>query len=291
MLRRLVCRALESKLLQRRRVLDDEELCAPAIVFSPHYDDETLGCGGTIALKRRAGADVTIVFMTDGSGSHGHLMDPDELGGLRRCEGECAANALGVPSAAVVNLGIRERTLANEIDSIVPRILALLRGQRPAQVFLPHPAEPRVWSTDHLATTSAVQQAVASWGEPVTLFAYPVWYWYYWPWVSISIKERAQAPAILEHSLTHRWGGDIGSCFTDIIDTRAVESTKREALCCYRSQTTRMNGAANWPILQDVAAGTFLECFFRGFEAFGCTPLRIAQGREAEGQVLVGGDA
>ena len=35
------------------------------IVFAPHQDDETLGSGGTIIQKKRKGADVKIVFMTD----------------------------------------------------------------------------------------------------------------------------------------------------------------------------------------------------------------------------------
>jgi LmbE family N-acetylglucosaminyl deacetylase len=44
------------------------------VVFSPHPDDETLGCGSTIIKKKRLGADVTIVFMTDGSKSHPHFI-------------------------------------------------------------------------------------------------------------------------------------------------------------------------------------------------------------------------
>ena len=39
-----------------------EELRRSAVVFSPHFDDETLGCGGTILQKRRAGAAVSLVF-------------------------------------------------------------------------------------------------------------------------------------------------------------------------------------------------------------------------------------
>ena len=36
------------------------------VVLAPHMDDEVLGCGGAIALHKRAGAHVTVVFLTDG---------------------------------------------------------------------------------------------------------------------------------------------------------------------------------------------------------------------------------
>ncbi|MEO1183999.1 MAG: PIG-L family deacetylase, partial [Cyanobacteria bacterium J06636_27] len=36
-----------------------------ALVFSPHQDDETIGCGGMIALKRSQAIPVKVVFLTD----------------------------------------------------------------------------------------------------------------------------------------------------------------------------------------------------------------------------------
>ena len=36
------------------------------VVLAPHMDDETIGCGGTLALHAQRGANVTVVFMTDG---------------------------------------------------------------------------------------------------------------------------------------------------------------------------------------------------------------------------------
>jgi hypothetical protein len=54
--------------------IDECALGKPAIIFAPHQDDETLGCGGTIIRKKQAGANLQIVFMTDGCRSHAHLM-------------------------------------------------------------------------------------------------------------------------------------------------------------------------------------------------------------------------
>ena len=44
------------------------------IIFSPHPDDETLGCGGTIAKKVKEGYQVKIVFMTDGRNAFSKIL-------------------------------------------------------------------------------------------------------------------------------------------------------------------------------------------------------------------------
>lgn len=41
--------------IEQIKPLSTKELAASAIIFSPHQDDETLGCGGTIIRKRQGG--------------------------------------------------------------------------------------------------------------------------------------------------------------------------------------------------------------------------------------------
>src|SRR5688572_2212586 len=36
------------------------------LALAPHMDDETMGCGGTLALHAQRGATVTVAFLTDG---------------------------------------------------------------------------------------------------------------------------------------------------------------------------------------------------------------------------------
>lgn len=36
------------------------------LVLAPHMDDETIGCGGTLALHAQRGAQITVMFLTDG---------------------------------------------------------------------------------------------------------------------------------------------------------------------------------------------------------------------------------
>ena len=71
------------------------ELEQSALVFSPHPDDESLGCGGTILKKKQAGANVKIVHVSDG-GASSALIPREELTAMRRMECMDAGRALGV---------------------------------------------------------------------------------------------------------------------------------------------------------------------------------------------------
>ena len=42
----------------------------PTLVVAPHQDDESLGCGGAIALLAQAGVPVRVLFVSDGTKSH-----------------------------------------------------------------------------------------------------------------------------------------------------------------------------------------------------------------------------
>src|SRR5687768_14178340 len=66
MIRRIVGRLCRRAVEKRASRPDASHLARSAVVFSPHYDDETLGVGGTVIRKRDCGAIVYLVFMTDG---------------------------------------------------------------------------------------------------------------------------------------------------------------------------------------------------------------------------------
>src|ERR1700748_634659 len=88
-------RLARSLLGHAARQVPDSELGRRALVFSPHPDDESLGCGGTILKKKRAGATVKLVHVSDGGGST-TLIPRDQLTAMRKQESLNAGRVLGV---------------------------------------------------------------------------------------------------------------------------------------------------------------------------------------------------
>lgn len=246
----------ESAMARRRRILGDAELGASAIVFAPHPDDETLACGATILAKRELGADVRVVFLTDGSASHAHLVPRGVLAALRRTEALAACRALGVESGRVTFLDLPDHELDAHAARATDAIADLLRAARPAEVFLPHALEP---PADHRATSAIVLEAMRTVGAPVVVNEYPVWLWHHWPWTHSSLPWRTQlasARALLVQ-------------FDAAVPAARFRARKLQALACHRSQMTRLvPGRPPWPILADVSHGELLACFLREEEIF-----------------------
>jgi LmbE family N-acetylglucosaminyl deacetylase len=149
------------------------------MIFAPHQDDETFGCGGLIALKRELGAKVTIVFLTDGHNSHRRFQDrrsPDGLVTTRKCEAVAAAQRLGVPSDCLHFLDLPDSRLAElfgearlqatlSLDSLIQR-------HQPDEVYLPHRHDQL---DDHEATYELVSSTRSILASPPRLFQYPIW--------------------------------------------------------------------------------------------------------------------
>ena len=101
-------------------------MCTPrrVLVLAPHQDDETLGCGGMIRIRRDEGAVVHVAFLTDGMTSGAG----EELVGVRRNEAESAMALLGVDGSQVTFLGFPDGALRPQAASATHDVLGLLRG-------------------------------------------------------------------------------------------------------------------------------------------------------------------
>jgi LmbE family N-acetylglucosaminyl deacetylase len=232
-----------------------DQFSLPAVVFAPHPDDETLGCGGTIVHKIRAGAEVKIVVMTDGALSHPRLMAEEEMRARRSEEALAAAQTLGVAKENVYLLGFPDGQLLRHHEPAVARVSEVLRREQPDQVFLPYDQD---GPPDHQATTAIVLQAVAAFRPNATVYEYPIWFWYHWPWTGPLYGVRASAAA--NRSLWRDF-----RCFVRIGEVLEI---KRAALQQHRSQMQRLVPDPSWLTLGDVSNGEFLRCFFQKREVF-----------------------
>jgi len=259
-------RSIHYRLLNSKtKLISDEELGKSGMVFSPHFDDETLGCGGVIIRKINSGAAVSVVFMTDGSRSHSQWLPEDELSQIRRNEGVTAVGELGVKKENVFILGFPESKLMEYSDRVYKKVTELLVLHKPEQVFLPYTGEPLMWSSDHVLTTRIVMDAIRNRSWKITVYEYPIWAWFHYPWIR---PQQGSLRQVLKNSIEYRFGERLLSEFNVKVDVDNVLDRKRSALECHRTQMDELIPDVGWPTLQGVAHGDFLKLFFQKYEYF-----------------------
>ncbi|WP_036476642.1 PIG-L deacetylase family protein [Myxosarcina sp. GI1] len=244
--------------------LTQERLTSSAIVFSPHQDDETLGCGGTILQTKQAGGTVKIAFMTDGSGSHSHLMPESKLVSLRQQEALAAAKVLGLQTEDVFFLGFKDGELTQQRERAISKVREILQQERPTAVYIPYFRETH---PDHFGTNQIVTAALKEYEEKVTVYEYPVWYWHHWPWTRIT-GGRQEKISLSKIALKAWLGWQIFREFDCYVKIDRVKKRKRDALMQHRTQVERLVDDPNWGILSDVSDGEWLDCFFQPYEIF-----------------------
>jgi len=133
------------------------------MVILPHPDDETLACGGSIALHRKAGTPVTVVCGTLGEMGRNMGKPPfatrESLPALREKELREACALLGVTDLRL--MGLRDKTVEFvDPEWLAGRIRAYLEEVEPSLVLTYHP----LYSVhpDHMAMGAAVVRAVDS---------------------------------------------------------------------------------------------------------------------------------
>jgi len=271
MMRRRLRDRLDRRHLEHAVALTADELQRPAVVLAPHPDDETLGCGGLIAMKRDLGVDVTVVFMTDGARSHAHLVDATELIRRRRDEAAAACAVLGVEPTAVHHLEIGDGELSNSAERAIAALEPLLQNSFERQLIVPHPGESPL---DHRATFDVAAETLRRSGHTMDALAYPVWMWDQFPFTNplSAPRERHSVPSIVRTSARDRLGWRIPTLLTRSVDVSSVLDRKRRALQEHASQMTRQDGTSDWLTLEDIAGGDWLERLLRPNEFYAdCT--------------------
>jgi LmbE family N-acetylglucosaminyl deacetylase len=241
-----------------------------ALVFAPHPDDETLGCAGTVLLKRRAGTPVACAFMTDGSTSHRQFVTAGQLRLQRMQEAIEATGRLGIGREDVHFFEFADGRLASFQEQALQQVAALLSVYRPAEVYVPYRSD---GVQDHEATYAIVVEACRRSGLALEVCEYPIWAWTVWPWVSIRLAPNRESIRALLRAARSGFGWQMQRTFQVGIRVKDLIASKREVLDCYQSQMAVPMGLDGWPTLREVSDGEFLACFFSDVELFRCTAL------------------
>ena len=219
------------------------------LVAVAHPDDESFGCGSTIAYAAVRGAEVTVVCATRGeAGEVGADFPADgDLGMVREAELRRAAARLGV--TRVERLGYRDsgfdgepaagtlydapvtgvaEVLAGLVDEVDPVVVLVLDGSDGHR--------------DHLHIRAATRTALE------TTAACPALYEHCLPnsllrrWLE---EMRRVRPDTAYHALDPATLGREDADVTDVLDTAAVLDRREAAIAEHRSQTSPFDGLSD----------------------------------------------
>lgn len=149
------------------------------LVLAPHPDDESLGCGGLIAMLKEAGSSVTIIFVTSGSASHtSKTFPPTTLSKIREGEAVKACSELGVHISALRFLRASDSKLSElqekDVDVLVRQVMEVFGECNFSAIALPWRRDPH---PDHRMVNTIGQLAIEKLQANVTKFEYPIWLW------------------------------------------------------------------------------------------------------------------
>ncbi|WP_020604073.1 PIG-L deacetylase family protein [Spirosoma spitsbergense] len=207
---------------ERAAPLTDLKTIGSALVMAPHPDDESLGCGGTIALLRKLGYAVHVLFVSDGTLSHPNskAYPASRLRDLREQEAHEALRRLRIDANACTFLRYPDRRVPTSHDPGFPeaaaRVATLLDKVNPTTVFMPWQRDPH---PDHRACWQIGQAAVQQCSTKPRILEYLIWLW--------ELGTPGDLPAPDERTV---WQVDIAS----------VMNQRNQAIAAHQSQVTRM---------------------------------------------------
>jgi LmbE family N-acetylglucosaminyl deacetylase len=189
------------------------------LAVQPHYDDNDIGCAGTMALLAAAGAQVCYVTVTDDLAG---VLDPDLPDDVARRqlfdEAREAGAIIGVTE--FVDLDWPD---AGGLDHVALRdqVIDLVRTWEPDLVVTVDPSLPDEAHQDHRITAAAVSEAVILSGLP---------------------RVRRETGHLRRSVDRIAYYYTVAP--TETIDTSSVQAQRHAALDCYRAQFTEADLAA-----------------------------------------------
>lgn len=133
------------------------------LVFAPHPDDETLGCGGIIAKRNNEGYQVIIVVLTDGRHAFSKVLGidskptPEELRQIRKEETVRATETLGIPKKNLFFLDFEDGSLEKHKKEAEEKILDIIMQFPPVEIYFPYIKD---YNSDHQETNYIVKGCI-----------------------------------------------------------------------------------------------------------------------------------
>jgi LmbE family N-acetylglucosaminyl deacetylase len=134
------------------------------LLFTPHPDDDTFCCAGTLAKLQKLGNNIQIfIYTNDDKGSYDLEMTSERLAKIRMKEEEDSCKVLGIPKDHIHWLGFHDGMLeyANTRD-LVEQVAGIIRKYHPDIVMTIDPGSETVrWhKTDHRMSANNTLDAI-----------------------------------------------------------------------------------------------------------------------------------
>ncbi|MEJ7861851.1 MAG: PIG-L deacetylase family protein [Pyrinomonadaceae bacterium] len=150
------------------------------LVVAPHPDDESLGCGGAVALLRKFGNEVSVLTVSDGALSHPNSkkFPSSKLRDLRESETIAALEILGVSADKITFLRFPDGCVPGELSDDFAAAVTIVRDYLaetlPQTILIPWRRDPH---PDHLASWKIVKAAFVDNHNDYRVLEYPIWLW------------------------------------------------------------------------------------------------------------------
>ncbi len=147
-------------------------VCTSVLVFAPHPDDETFGCGGTLALHAAAGVKIHIVVLTDGAGRTPAGLTKERETQRREAESRQAAQVLGLTeNRCEIHFWHLPDGALEYSEAMITRLMEAIRACGADLIYAPSLFEEH---PDHRACSMAALEAVRRMGGGLRLAMYEV---------------------------------------------------------------------------------------------------------------------
>jgi len=213
--------------LQELPRLDIEKSFAPhqrVCIFSPHPDDEVLGCGGLLQQLAVNGSSIVLIHVTNGTQSHPNstIYSQEKLNITRPQESIKALAELGVAHrVTTIALNLTDGGVFTQKDEFYRKLITIIQPDDILITTFMHDGHP-----DHEATG----QVVNSFAQHYNLPCYQVLIWA-WHWAK---PADSRIP----------W-----HCAMRVDLTAEQLQRKIQAITCFKSQTTADESTGNPPVL------------------------------------------
>jgi LmbE family N-acetylglucosaminyl deacetylase len=129
------------------------------LVLAPHPDDETLGCGGTVANLTDAGVSVQVVLFTSQFNGSGN----------RISEFHNALKALGI--SQFITWDFKDKDLNRQLKYVIGSLTDLLKHDTPDIILSPYVFD---YNTDHIAVVQALSRSLNR-DSQTKVYMYEIW--------------------------------------------------------------------------------------------------------------------